>query len=190
VRHNLSLHKCFMRVENVKGAVWTVDEIEYHRRRPQRSTTRYDQLNLKPDYVKEYKESLLLSADIYNKVFTSAKISHYRMQWPTTVLVFPLFPTLLDLLKRGQHLTPMQMQHLIYTIVTPRLFPPLIMYHDIKVPSPAATSKFCTAITTTCIIHFEYCCFKMLLQLLRIFYFFSRRVAEPQHCTVDAASAL
>ena len=25
-----------MRVENVKGAVWTVDEIEYHRRRPQR----------------------------------------------------------------------------------------------------------------------------------------------------------
>ncbi|CAB1314926.1 unnamed protein product [Coregonus sp. 'balchen'] len=26
VRHNLSLHKCFVRVENVKGAVWTVDE--------------------------------------------------------------------------------------------------------------------------------------------------------------------
>merc|ERR1719495_1432617 len=37
VRHNLSLHKCFSRVENVKGAVWTVDEIEFHRRRPQRS---------------------------------------------------------------------------------------------------------------------------------------------------------
>ena len=36
VRHNLSLHKCFKRVENVKGAVWTVDEVEYHRRRPQR----------------------------------------------------------------------------------------------------------------------------------------------------------
>merc|ERR1712223_990782 len=36
VRHNLSLHKCFMRVENVKGAVWTVDELEYYRRRPQR----------------------------------------------------------------------------------------------------------------------------------------------------------
>jgi hypothetical protein len=29
-----------MRVENVKGAVWTVDELEYHRRRPQRSTPR------------------------------------------------------------------------------------------------------------------------------------------------------
>merc|ERR1712223_372940 len=39
VRHNLSLHKCFMRVENVKGAVWTVDELEYHRRRPQRGAT-------------------------------------------------------------------------------------------------------------------------------------------------------
>lgn len=36
MRHNLSLHKCFMRVENVKGAVWTVDEIEFYKRRPQR----------------------------------------------------------------------------------------------------------------------------------------------------------
>ncbi|XP_054154803.1 uncharacterized protein LOC128953341 [Oppia nitens] len=36
VRHNLSLHKCFMRVENVKGAVWTVDEMEFYKRRPQR----------------------------------------------------------------------------------------------------------------------------------------------------------
>ncbi|TRY70197.1 hypothetical protein TCAL_01203, partial [Tigriopus californicus] len=36
VRHNLSLHKCFMRVENVKGAVWTVDDDEYHKRRPPR----------------------------------------------------------------------------------------------------------------------------------------------------------
>uniref|UniRef100_A0AAR2JP69 Fork-head domain-containing protein n=1 Tax=Pygocentrus nattereri TaxID=42514 RepID=A0AAR2JP69_PYGNA len=31
VRHNLSLHKCFVRVENVKGAVWTVDEMEYQK---------------------------------------------------------------------------------------------------------------------------------------------------------------
>ncbi|XP_067929346.1 forkhead box protein P1-like isoform X3 [Watersipora subatra] len=37
VRHNLSLHKCFARVENVKGAVWTVDEMEFHKRRPQKS---------------------------------------------------------------------------------------------------------------------------------------------------------
>ncbi|XP_039988227.1 forkhead box protein P2-like [Xiphias gladius] len=36
VRHNLSLHKCFVRVENVKGAVWTVDEVEYQRRRSQK----------------------------------------------------------------------------------------------------------------------------------------------------------
>ncbi|XP_059588561.1 forkhead box protein P3 isoform X1 [Alligator mississippiensis] len=36
VRHNLSLHKCFVRVENVKGAVWTVDEGEFQRRRSQR----------------------------------------------------------------------------------------------------------------------------------------------------------
>ncbi|XP_029463377.1 forkhead box protein P3 [Rhinatrema bivittatum] len=33
VRHNLSLHKCFVRVENMKGAVWTVDEMEYQRKR-------------------------------------------------------------------------------------------------------------------------------------------------------------
>uniref|UniRef100_A0AAV2KZB3 Fork-head domain-containing protein n=1 Tax=Knipowitschia caucasica TaxID=637954 RepID=A0AAV2KZB3_KNICA len=38
VRHNLSLHKCFVRVENVKGAVWTVDESEYQRRRSQKIT--------------------------------------------------------------------------------------------------------------------------------------------------------
>uniref|UniRef100_A0A3Q4BAF9 Fork-head domain-containing protein n=1 Tax=Mola mola TaxID=94237 RepID=A0A3Q4BAF9_MOLML len=38
VRHNLSLHKCFVRLENVKGAVWTVDEIEFHRRRPQKAS--------------------------------------------------------------------------------------------------------------------------------------------------------
>ncbi|XP_064414370.1 forkhead box protein P3 [Latimeria chalumnae] len=38
VRHNLSLHKCFVRVENVKGAVWTVNEMEYQRRRGQKFT--------------------------------------------------------------------------------------------------------------------------------------------------------
>ncbi|XP_035015234.1 forkhead box protein P1 isoform X2 [Hippoglossus stenolepis] len=36
VRHNLSLHKCFVRVEGGKGAVWTVDETEYQRRRGQK----------------------------------------------------------------------------------------------------------------------------------------------------------
>nr|XP_057931922.1 forkhead box protein P2-like isoform X2 [Doryrhamphus excisus] len=38
VRHNLSLHRCFVRVENAKGAVWTVDEVEYQRRRSQKMT--------------------------------------------------------------------------------------------------------------------------------------------------------
>ncbi|XP_075041107.1 forkhead box protein P3 [Mixophyes fleayi] len=33
VRHNLSLHKCFVRVENMKGAVWMVDELEFQRKR-------------------------------------------------------------------------------------------------------------------------------------------------------------
>ncbi|KAK9497481.1 hypothetical protein O3M35_004190 [Rhynocoris fuscipes] len=48
VRHNLSLHKCFMRVENIKGAVWTVDEVEFHKRRPQRPSgrMRYGQISL------------------------------------------------------------------------------------------------------------------------------------------------
>uniref|UniRef100_A0A9J7ZPQ1 Forkhead box P2 n=1 Tax=Cyprinus carpio carpio TaxID=630221 RepID=A0A9J7ZPQ1_CYPCA len=41
VRHNLSLHKCFVRVENVKGAVWTVDEMEYQKRRSQKITGCY-----------------------------------------------------------------------------------------------------------------------------------------------------
>jgi hypothetical protein len=36
-----------------------------------------------------------ISADVYGRVFTSAIIQYYRMQWPGTVLVFPLFPTLL-----------------------------------------------------------------------------------------------
>ena len=33
IRHNLSLHKCFRRVENVKGSVWVVDEEEFQQRR-------------------------------------------------------------------------------------------------------------------------------------------------------------
>ncbi|KAK3712752.1 hypothetical protein QZH41_013204 [Actinostola sp. cb2023] len=39
VRHNLSLHKCFVRKENVKGAVWMVDEDEFLKRRPQSKVT-------------------------------------------------------------------------------------------------------------------------------------------------------
>jgi hypothetical protein len=50
-----------------------------------------------------YKESLLyycISADVHAMVFTSAKILYFRMLWPTTVLVFPLVPTLLVLIKK------------------------------------------------------------------------------------------
>ncbi|XP_027022616.1 forkhead box protein P1-B isoform X2 [Tachysurus fulvidraco] len=36
VRHNLSLHKCFVRVDGGKGAVWTVDETEFQKRKGQR----------------------------------------------------------------------------------------------------------------------------------------------------------
>ncbi|KAJ8257230.1 hypothetical protein GJAV_G00183310 [Gymnothorax javanicus] len=36
VRHNLSLHRCFVRLEKGKGAVWTVDESEFQKRRGQK----------------------------------------------------------------------------------------------------------------------------------------------------------
>uniref|UniRef100_A0A8C0YM14 Forkhead box P3a n=2 Tax=Cyprinus carpio TaxID=7962 RepID=A0A8C0YM14_CYPCA len=36
VRHNLSLHNCFVRVEGKKGSVWTVDEEEFQRRKGQK----------------------------------------------------------------------------------------------------------------------------------------------------------
>ncbi|XP_061076524.1 forkhead box protein P3-like [Conger conger] len=36
VRHNLSLHKCFVRVEGEKGAVWTVNEAEFQKRKGQK----------------------------------------------------------------------------------------------------------------------------------------------------------
>uniref|UniRef100_A0AAR2L7C0 Fork-head domain-containing protein n=1 Tax=Pygocentrus nattereri TaxID=42514 RepID=A0AAR2L7C0_PYGNA len=52
VRHNLSLHKCFVRVENVKGAVWTVDEVEYQKRRPPKMTGLQDTLRVSPTLVK------------------------------------------------------------------------------------------------------------------------------------------
>uniref|UniRef100_A0A673GBF5 Forkhead box P3b n=1 Tax=Sinocyclocheilus rhinocerous TaxID=307959 RepID=A0A673GBF5_9TELE len=36
VRHNLSLHKCFVRVDGRTGAVWTVDEEEFQKRKGQK----------------------------------------------------------------------------------------------------------------------------------------------------------
>ncbi|XP_044539350.1 forkhead box protein P3 [Gracilinanus agilis] len=42
IRHNLSLHKCFVRVENEKGAVWTVDEFEFRKKRRPRPSRDQD----------------------------------------------------------------------------------------------------------------------------------------------------
>ncbi|EPY76644.1 forkhead box protein P4 isoform 1 [Camelus ferus] len=53
VRHNLSLHKCFVRVENVKGAVWTVDEREYQKRRPPKMTGHQVQVKEEPAEAEE-----------------------------------------------------------------------------------------------------------------------------------------
>jgi hypothetical protein len=39
--------------------------------------------------------TLYISADVHARVFTSAIIYYFRMRWPSTVLVFPLFTTLL-----------------------------------------------------------------------------------------------
>ncbi len=36
VRHNLSLHKCFVRLDGRMGAVWTVDEEEFQKRKGQK----------------------------------------------------------------------------------------------------------------------------------------------------------
>uniref|UniRef100_A0A8R1E5B1 Fork-head domain-containing protein n=1 Tax=Caenorhabditis japonica TaxID=281687 RepID=A0A8R1E5B1_CAEJA len=63
VRHNLSLHKCFQRVEqNVKGAVWTVDDSEFYRRRPNRSSaTRSQPQTPLPDDISQQKYMTLSS---------------------------------------------------------------------------------------------------------------------------------
>uniref|UniRef100_A0A1A8JGL6 Forkhead box P1a n=1 Tax=Nothobranchius kuhntae TaxID=321403 RepID=A0A1A8JGL6_NOTKU len=62
VRHNLSLHKCFVRLENVKGAVWTVDEIEFHRRRPQKAASGNGSLMKTPQDRRSLAGSALQSA--------------------------------------------------------------------------------------------------------------------------------
>ena len=46
-----------MRVENVKGAVWTVDEVEFYKRRPQRASTGYvvrPSVSQPPFYILSY----------------------------------------------------------------------------------------------------------------------------------------
>ncbi|XP_035243141.1 forkhead box protein P3-like isoform X1 [Anguilla anguilla] len=48
VRHNLSLHKCFVRVEGAKGAVWTVNEAEFQKRKGQKFTRERDTMWFTP----------------------------------------------------------------------------------------------------------------------------------------------
>merc|ERR1719458_2073401 len=68
VRHNLSLHKCFSRVENVKGAVWTVDEVEFYRRRPQRNSDHSAQESSPPPNPLVYEDS-------FNRTLQSALLN-------------------------------------------------------------------------------------------------------------------
>ncbi|XP_013863480.1 forkhead box protein P2 [Austrofundulus limnaeus] len=76
VRHNLSLHKCFVRVENVKGAVWTVDEEEYQRRRSQRIAG-------SPSLMKTVSSSLALGATLQSTLqaaLAEASLSGFKQE--------------------------------------------------------------------------------------------------------------
>ncbi|GIY32917.1 forkhead box protein P1-B [Caerostris darwini] len=90
VRHNLSLHKCFMRVENIKGAVWTVDEIEFYKRRPQRLQERIGTLSLglqdaqsPPNCSKGYTDVLHTAQINSNKLSNYVSISSLGDMTPT-----------------------------------------------------------------------------------------------------------
>uniref|UniRef100_A0A1A8N2B2 Forkhead box P1a n=2 Tax=Nothobranchius pienaari TaxID=704102 RepID=A0A1A8N2B2_9TELE len=76
VRHNLSLHKCFVRLENVKGAVWTVDEIEFHRRRPQKAASGNGSLMKTPQDRRSLAGSALQNAilDSSSSLFSPASM--------------------------------------------------------------------------------------------------------------------
>lgn len=110
VRHNLSLHKCFVRVENVKGAVWTVDEIEFQKRRPQKISG-YVVASLSVCISADWwEEAAAASAApfhclcaIMSKVtacfsaptlhaFSSRLVMPYNPQWLIFILILTLFP--------------------------------------------------------------------------------------------------
>jgi len=79
VRHNLSLHKCFSRVENVKGAVWTVDEVEFYRRRHQRSSegNNNNDIALNHGYEDSFNQS------IQNALFNLSKTGQKEQNFST-----------------------------------------------------------------------------------------------------------
>lgn len=84
VRHNLSLHKCFQRVEqNVKGAVWTVDDSEFYRRRPNRaSATRSQPQTPLPDDISQQKlfDTSALSSFLEMQNFDPASLTGDQFQ--------------------------------------------------------------------------------------------------------------
>ncbi|KAF1757114.1 hypothetical protein GCK72_013569 [Caenorhabditis remanei] len=84
VRHNLSLHKCFQRVEqNVKGAVWTVDDSEFYRRRPNRSSaTRSQPQTPLPEDISQHRmfDSNALSSFLEMQNFDPATLSGEQFQ--------------------------------------------------------------------------------------------------------------
>lgn len=87
MRHNLSLHKCFMRVENVKGAVWTVDEVEFYKRRPQRCSTGYVRPN-------KYVEKVLVTFFMRKKMsYHSATLFFISISLSVSLIYFywPLY---------------------------------------------------------------------------------------------------
>uniref|UniRef100_A0A669FBY3 Forkhead box P2 n=1 Tax=Oreochromis niloticus TaxID=8128 RepID=A0A669FBY3_ORENI len=87
VRHNLSLHKCFVRVENVKGAVWTVDEVEYQKRRSQKITGSPSLVKNLPSSL-GYGTALNASLQVWTKTLSWLRVllPSYAERQPPTLL--------------------------------------------------------------------------------------------------------
>ena len=70
-----------MRVENVKGAVWTVDEVEFYKRRPQRACSTTGYVAPRPTEKKKKK--------FYSRVFyTLYLVSIYNRSIPLSIYIF------------------------------------------------------------------------------------------------------
>ncbi|KAK6473990.1 forkhead box protein P1-like isoform X1 [Huso huso] len=91
VRHNLSLHKCFVRVENVKGAVWTVDELEFQKRRPQK-------ISGSPTLVKNIQTSLAYSTSL-NAAFQASMVENNIPLYTTASMGSPTLSSLANAIR-------------------------------------------------------------------------------------------
>ncbi|KAI4898496.1 hypothetical protein NFI96_020945 [Prochilodus magdalenae] len=76
VRHNLSLHKCFVRVDGGKGSVWTVDEAEFLRRKGQK-LHRYTSL-MGPGYELDGTLFHVLFLKLYYSVLSHILSNHHQ----------------------------------------------------------------------------------------------------------------